>query len=172
MGEREGYVLLIKQLTSPQIILPSGKFNCVRKRCNYRPITFEFESANDMCNPTCTKNGPNVQPNKSRFKRMHRTWAYAMGIIWEPWQSQLSLLQKKIWVRAPESYWYILRDQASFQSSATPPLSCFYPKAFPEESKSNPEPSLRAWVRQTSTTEAPDASATCGKRRQRNQCPF
>lgn len=99
MGEKDGYASLIKQLTSPQITLPSGKFNCVRKRCDYGPISFESESAKSMCNHTCIKNGPHVQPNKSRFKHKHKTWAYAMGTIWEPWQSQLSLLQKRILVR-------------------------------------------------------------------------
>lgn len=115
------------QLTSPQIILPSGKFSCVRKRCNYRPISFESETAKDMCNPICTKNGPNVQPNKSRFKYKHKIWTCAMGATWEPWQSQLSLLQKRILVRVPELYCYILRNQA-FTPQAHCPFPGFTPK--------------------------------------------
>lgn len=51
------------------------------------------------------------------------------------------------------------RSLPSFHTSATPSLSCFYPKVFPEDSKSNPEPSIRAQVRQTSATEV-------------LQCPF
>lgn len=129
MGEKDGYASLIKQLTSPQITLPSRKFNCVRKRCDYGPISFESESAKSICNHTCIKNGPNAQPNKSRFKHKFKTWAYAMGTIWEPWQSQLSLLQKRILVRVPELYWYILRGQASFHTSCTLSLPCFLPQS-------------------------------------------
>lgn len=47
------------------------------------------------------------------------------------------------------------RNLPSFHTSATPSLSCFYPNVWPADSKPNPEPSIRAWVRQTSTTEVP-----------------
>lgn len=76
--KREGYVLLIKQLTSSQAILPSGKFNCARKRCNYRSISFGSEPAKDTCTSISKKSSATVQPTKPRLSQ----WVKP-GYMWD-----------------------------------------------------------------------------------------
>lgn len=48
-----------------------------------------------------------------------------MGTIWEPWQSHLSLVQKRMLVRVAELNWYILREQGT---QAHCPFPIFTPK--------------------------------------------
>lgn len=133
-GKREGYVLLIKQLTSSQIILLSGKFNCVRKRYNYGPISFGSEPAKDTCTPICTKSGPTVQPTKSRLSSCIKP-----GYMWDPWALQVYCGKEHSW--GHQLYWYIdiyrdqeetLQEESSFLShlSHTFPF-LFLPQSLP-----------------------------------------
>lgn len=133
-GEREGYVIFIKQLTSPQVILPSGEFNCVRKRCNYGLMSVSVEPAKVLCISICTKRGPTVWSTKSRLIPCIKP-----GYMWDPWRLQPGLLQKKILMRAAAVLIIGIcsetkrrnsrRSLLFFYTLATPSHFCFHPKS-------------------------------------------